>query len=189
MTPSHLLLNWAILGNKNETTTERSAILFGALMPDVGVWIFSLWFFSTIGMQFGDVWESYYWTPSINVWFNLAHSLVLLPTIALCGYLFNKRLVFLFGMSATMHALCDFFLHADDAYTNFLPFTDWRFVSPVSYWDPAHYGTIFAPVESCIVIIAIFYLYKRVTARYAKVLLILTAVLVTGAGVAHVFAL
>jgi hypothetical protein len=42
---------------------------------------------------------------------------------------------------------CDLPLHHEDAHRHFLPFTNWRFISPVSYWDPEYHGRIIAVIE------------------------------------------
>ena len=52
-----------------------------------------------------------------------------------------------FAASGLAHIACDFFLHHTDAHRQFWPFSDWRFRSPLSYWDSAHYGRVFRPFE------------------------------------------
>jgi len=42
-------------------------------------------------------------------------------------------------------------VHHDDGHRHFFPLSDWRFESPVSYWDPAHYGHIFLWIELLLV--------------------------------------
>ncbi len=172
MTPTHLLLNWALFGSPKETQRERLSIIFGALMPDIGVWIFALWFFLSYGVHFGELWELYYRDPYINVWFNLLHSLVLWPLLTFIGYAYQKRLLMLFAGSATVHAICDFFVHANDAYANFIPFTVWRFHSPLSYWDPAHYGQFGGIIDMSVALIALSIVYKRITTRPLRIGLI-----------------
>jgi len=58
-----------------------------------------------------------------------------------------------------LHIAGDLPLHNDDAHRHFFPFSNWRFISPVSYWDPKHYGTIVAPIEILIVIISCVVLF------------------------------
>ena len=38
--------------------------------------------------------------------------------------------------AALVHLTLDFPLHNDDARAHFWPLTNWKFTSPVSYWDP-----------------------------------------------------
>ena len=54
--------------------------------------------------------------------------------IALCG-------------AALLHLGFDFLLHNDDGRAHFWPLSNWVFQSPVSYWDPDHYGNIAGSIE------------------------------------------
>ena len=69
---------------------------------------------------------------------------------------------FLFALflSLLLHTLGDLPLHHDDGHRHFFPFLDWRFESPVSYWDPAHYGLWFSLVEATAVAVAATLLYR-----------------------------
>ena len=70
--------------------------------------------------------------------------------------------LFWFAMGAGLHTLIDVFTHAGDGPLLLFPFNwSYRFQSPVSYWDPAHYGLIFAPLEHVLVIVLIAVLVKR----------------------------
>ncbi|MDQ6971679.1 MAG: hypothetical protein Q9M30_03440 [Mariprofundaceae bacterium] len=51
-----------------------------------------------------------------------------------------------------LHSCFDFPLHHNDAHHHFYPLSMWQFHSPVSYWDPAHYGGIAGPVELMVVL-------------------------------------
>ena len=42
---------------------------------------------------------------------------------------------------------------------DFLPFYNWRFECPVSYWDPNHYGNIAAQIELTIAFIGCVVLF------------------------------
>jgi len=52
-----------------------------------------------------------------------------------------------FFLSMTLHVAGDLPLHREDAHAHFFPFTDWHYISPVSYWDPAHFGAIAGGLE------------------------------------------
>jgi len=70
--------------------------------------------------------------------------------IALCG-------------AALFHLALDFPLHNDDARAHFWPVTNWKFISPVSYWDPKHFGHIVGPIEVGMVIAASIYIWRKFT--------------------------
>ena len=43
-------------------------------------------------------------------------------------------------------------IHHDDAHAHFRPISDWRFESPISYWDSEHYGNVFGALEMLFVL-------------------------------------
>jgi len=60
-----------------------------------------------------------------------------------------------------IHAVLDLPVHHDDAHRHFFPFSNYRFMSPISYWDPKHYGNIVALVEQLLVFGATLYLFSK----------------------------
>lgn len=66
-----------------------------------------------------------------------------------------------FSMAMCIHCICDFPLHNDDAHAQFVPFTDYVFHSPLSYWDYNHYGYIVSPIISLFVMISSIWIYKH----------------------------
>ena len=70
-------------------------------------------------------------------------------------------------MSMLLHALGDLPLHHDDAHRHFFPFVDWRFISPLSYWNPDHHGDLISRLEFIGVLIGSVFLYlKHPSTRY-----------------------
>jgi len=45
------------------------------------------------------------------------------------------------------HVAVDFLTHNKDAWPALHPFSDWRWRSPVSYWDPEHHGQVFTALD------------------------------------------
>jgi hypothetical protein len=66
-----------------------------------------------------------------------------------------------FRQHLLLHVFGDLPLHHDDAHRHFFPFLDWRFRSPVSYWDPAHRGAWASLVEFTVVLAAALRMYRR----------------------------
>ena len=79
--------------------------------------------------------------------------------VALCG-------------AALLHLALDFPLHNDDARAHFWPLTNWKFYSPVSYWDPAFYGHIVAPIEIVLSLLVCVWLWVRYTGRFMRALIV-----------------
>jgi hypothetical protein len=177
MTPTHVFLNWALFEKRGASPRERLAIIGGALTPDIGVWVFSVWFFSTVGFTFGPEWETLYRSEHWSAFFNLTHSFLLWPLLVGIGIFFRRRILALFAGSALLHACCDFLVHADDAYAHFFPLSAWKFQSPISYWDPRHFGDIVAPLDSSVGLVALVYVYPRVQSWWGKALCIFFGIL------------
>ncbi len=59
-----------------------------------------------------------------------------------------------FCVSIICHCLLDLPVHHDDAHRHFFPLSNYRFISPFSYWDVNHYGRVVAAIELLLVLIA-----------------------------------
>ena len=85
-------------------------------------------------------------------------------------------LILVFALAALIHALTDFPLHHDDGHPHFWPLTNWIFRSPVSYWDPAHFGNIWSVVEFILALILIVLLWRRFDVVITRFVLFVVAV-------------
>ncbi|WP_119066653.1 metal-dependent hydrolase [Rubrobacter indicoceani] len=57
----------------------------------------------------------------------------------------DRRKIFLWLLVGWLgHTVVDFLTHAEDPRPLFYPFSDWTWNSPVSYYDPEHYGRTFS---------------------------------------------
>jgi hypothetical protein len=145
-TPAHLIIGLAVFGRSPDPKVVIAA-LAGALLPDLSLYLLAGWALFVTGIApqvvFGEMYFSARWQSvfavdnSIPLWafgFGLALLAGSGPAKAFAG-------------AGLLHLLCDFPLHNDDARAHFWPFTDWVFHSPVSYWDPAHYGRVVGVLE------------------------------------------
>lgn len=82
---------------------------------------------------------------------NAPHSLVVLGIAALVTVLLkpsSPRALLLWGIvGATLHTVIDVVTHAGDGPRFLYPLSNFQFQSPVSYWDPAHFGRAFTIFE------------------------------------------
>ena len=171
ITPSHIIYNLAILRNtsrKNGQKDQSAPIVLGALVPDALTYLFFLVTTFILGYSQREIWDNLYfdsaWTPFIN----MTHSLWIWPLAALLFYIWHKRWAMYFALSATIHICFDFFVHTDDAYAHFAPFTDWRLNTGISYWNPAEYGNIVGFLDCIIILGLLVWLYRTTENKYVR---------------------
>ncbi len=184
-TPAHAALSLIVLGR-----SERNAlpVALGAVAPDLPMLVFYLWERLARGVSEGRIWSERYFDPGWQVVFDIPSSIPLLA-LALCILLvlIGRRstatggippagvaaaprparltAAALFVASMILHALGDLPLHREDAHRHFFPFSDWRFTSPVSYWDPDHYGGYAAIGEVLLVLAVSVFLFRAYQGR------------------------
>ncbi len=99
-----------------------------------------------------DVWyfQNPFWIAFTSLW----HAPLMILAQGLLGFALLRRghrlglpLIW-FALGAGMHSIADILTHVDDGPVVFFPFNwTYRFASPVSYWDPRHYGREFSTFE------------------------------------------
>ena len=174
ITPSHVVYNLVLLRERGNIARAQ-AIVSGALIPDALTYFF--FFFNTfiMGYSFDYIWGDLYFDSGWSVFINATHSLVFWPFTAAVAYaMWKQGWQFFFFVSASLHAFFDFFVHTDDAYAHFWPLSDWRFHSPISYWNPSEYGNIFGIVDTILAMIILVYLYRTTDHRFGKIALFAT---------------
>jgi hypothetical protein len=166
-TPAHAVLNLWILGRKDRPGTALP-IVIGSILPDVPIFAFYTWAKLVERLPEPEIWSRAYlgWKGAWTI--DLLHSApVVLAALLLAWRLGLPRLTACFAGMA-LHVPEDFFFHSEDAHRHFFPFSDWRFHSPVSYWDPSHYGRIVAPLEMIAVFVGCIVLFRRYESRAAR---------------------
>lgn len=174
-TPSHAIINLA-LGDAI-FSRYRWAIVLGAILPDIPIFIFYGWAKSIANLSEKEIWTQAYWQPGIQNWVALFHSLPLAAIAAVVAWKSGQKTLLAFCLSLILHSFLDLPVHHDDAHRHFFPFSNYRFISPFSYWDPNHYGTIVAAIELLSVLAATIYLFGVLDSRIAKGVLIATNLL------------
>lgn len=174
-TPGHVILNLAILGRRHERE-HSAAVGLGAVAPDMPMFVF----FAVERFVFGNpgavIWSQRYYDPGWQRLFDLFNSLPLLGAAALVAWALRRRRAMWAFLSMALHAAMDLPVHSDDGHRHFYPFSDFRFDSPVSYWDPEHFGAYGATAEAVAVVIASVVVYGRLRSRWARAGLIVVDV-------------
>jgi uncharacterized membrane protein len=166
-TPAHLILNLAVLGTGGRRRFAGS-ILAGALLPDLPIFVFYAWQRIAAGASEGAIWSHLYFDKAWQGFFDLFNSVPIALLGLLLAWRARRRALQLFFASWLLHCLWDLPFHREDAHRHFYPFSDWRFQSPVSYWDPAHHGALFALLETVLVLAGSFLLWRRFQNRIGR---------------------
>jgi hypothetical protein len=147
-TPAHMALGLAVLGRR-ASRADWVAIALGALLPD-----------AVLFLRFGlDGWRD---DATLRLLTDVFNSAPLYAAVLLAGVLSRRRWVVLLAASALLHVAFDLPLHANDARAHFWPFTDWRYVSPVSFWDHDHHGRTVGLLEGVLFAVCLVVIWRAV---------------------------
>ncbi len=169
-TPSHTVLNLAFLLPLDPTVPM--AIAIGSVLPDVPMFLMYGWAKLICRQPEAQIWRETYWQPGWQTWNHLFHSIPLAAIALVLASWWQAPAIALGSASVLLHCLGDLPVHHDDAHRHFLPFSHYRFISPISYWDPKHHGRTVALVEKLMVLCATLALWPQLEAGWGKALLL-----------------
>lgn len=190
ITSTHALLSLAIL-SKREEPRRNWTVLAGALLPDLPIFIWTPYQSIVNGVSGAEMWSELYFAPPMQnliAWFN---SIPIYAALALIGFSTRTRpwgkLLLVFSLAALIHIAGDMPVHADDAYRHFWPISDWRFYSPLSYWDVNHHAAWVGKIDIAIAFACIAVLWARFPERRVKLTVSLLAIMYTAILVGPLF--
>ncbi len=177
-TPTHLLISAAVLTRRGDADEPKRniAILAGALLPDAAIYLLFVWARLIERVPEAEVWRNLYWQEPWQSLVAIGNSIPLFAAVTGIGLALKRPIVTLIGLSALLHLAFDLPFHADDAHPHFWPLTDWRFHSPLSYWDENHFGTWVSLAEGLLAIGLIVLLWRRFEGRIVRGALVLALV-------------
>jgi hypothetical protein len=158
-TPAHAVINWVILGRKHRPCTA-APIVIGSLLPDLPM-IFFYFYQKTLRVPEEFIWSDLYHERGWQALFDIFNSIPLILACLLIAWRLRAVRWSLLFAGMGFHVLFDLPLHHVDAHRHFFPLSDWRFYSPVSYWDFEHYGDIVSVCEILAVAIGSVMLWRR----------------------------
>ncbi len=165
-----------------------SAVLWGSVAPDIPLYLLSvgggLYYTQLMGMEARAAAELMFDDLFFNsLWWKGLHNLLHAPLVVLAGLglTWSSRgrarrdadlstrtetratrighWLFWFFAACLVHTTIDILTHAMDGPLILFPFNwDLRFQSPVSYWDPEHYGIPFTIFELTLDVALLVYL-------------------------------
>jgi len=171
-TPAHLIFGLAAFG-KVDAPKVTAAALFGAILPDLSLYLLAGTHLFVLGTSPEVVFGELYFSDLWQTIFKIDNSFLLWGVVLGLGLALRSAWVVALSGAALLHIGLDFPLHHDDGRAHFWPLTDWVFQSPVSYWDPAHYGGIVGALEILVCLGLCYWLWGKFRTVPMRVLITL----------------
>jgi len=143
-TQAHIMIGQWLFKKK----LKPKIVFLASVAPDAPMFFFYAWVKLVQGKPEAEIWSTTYFQESWQNFFDIFNSFPLAIVLILVGWKFEKDNLTLIGLCFSLHFILDLPLHHDDGHRHFFPLSDFRFSSPVSYWDPQHFGWIMAPIEA-----------------------------------------
>ena len=176
-TYAHSFFTWALAKHGVRAGREAGiAAAVGAAFPDAPGFAGTFYFLSKTGKFWAEEnLEAIYFSGVFGTTGTVLHSIVpagfLLALYCALGLArFDQRRILLwFLLGWAGHTVVDFLTHVDDLRPLFWPFSDWRWASPVSYYNPRYYGREFMLVShTSMLTIVVALLVRRLRERGRK---------------------
>jgi membrane-bound metal-dependent hydrolase YbcI (DUF457 family) len=176
-TQTHVLMGAALFGRR---VPKRAWIaVAGSIAPDVPMLLIVL-VLKLAGFPARQIFDELYWENWWQITNGVAHNFWLWGGLSILAIFMRDRgaatlasiqgwtLTFIFSASALLHSAIDFLCHREDAHMSLWPVTRWKFISPVSYWDDAHYGRWFGLFEAALGVTLCILLLQRFQNRWTR---------------------
>lgn len=162
--PTHALLALAALSKVGAPLRNR-AVFAGAVIPDLAIYLWAPWQIFVKGEDSRQIWDVLYFQPPMQTAIAVFNSIPIYGALAVLGYfqrgtMWGKAVLF-FALAALIHMATDLPVHGHDAYRHFWPLSDFRFYSPISYWEVDHHARWVSIVEAMIGFGSIAVLWRR----------------------------
>ena len=158
---------------KPGTPKRNWAIFLGSIVPDIVIYLWAPYQAFVRGHTWETIWRTLYFEAPMQNLIAYVNSVPIYTALALAGYGFRTtlwgKLCLGFSGAALLHIAFDFPVHSHDAYRHFWPLTDWRFYSPLSYYEIDHHARWVSLVEALIAGTCIVILWQRFRTRRVKI--------------------
>lgn len=185
-TQSHVIMGAALFGGRMPRRAWLAAL--GGLLPDLPMLLIVL-VLKLSGVPALLIFGVLYWQDWWQITNGIAHNFFLWSGLLLLCIVMRERISatarsmdrwaggIVFAASGLLHSVVDFLVHRQDAHMSLWPLTRWKFVSPVSYWDGAHYGNQFHLFEAALGLFLAALLLARFRHPLVRVALVLAMLL------------
>lgn len=184
-TPTHALVALAIL-SKADNRPRNLWVLAGALIPDLIIFFWAPWQRWGVGSDWSAIWTQHYFDAPAQALIAPFNSLLIYGALLIVGFYLSQRhttrapwgmWITVFSLAALIHIGLDAPVHSHDAYRHLWPVSDWRFYSPLSYWETDLHARWVSLVETALVLISAVVLWRRFPKLWVKITLSLLVIL------------
>ena len=127
-----------------------------------------------------EIWDILYFQPQWQTFFDIFNAIPLLLIGFVLCWKFNRHHGSALFASMLLHCAFDLPLHHDDGHRHFWPLTDFRFASPISYWDPNQHGFIGAGIEVLLLTCCTLWIFQKNQRRWWHWLILTLNILFAG---------
>lgn len=170
--PAHLIFGLTVFGKPDQRAVTGAA-LAGGLIPDLSLYLLAGTHLFLLGTDAQTVFGTLYFSDAWQRIFRVDNSIILWGITLVLGVMVRSPVTIALCGSVMLHLVMDFAFHHDDGRAHFWPVTTWIFESPVSYWDPRHFGNIVGPLEVLVALACCAVLWRRFTGRWMRALIVL----------------
>ena len=178
--PTHTLLALALLSKQGDKK-QNWVIALGSIIPDAAIYLWAPYQRFVNGVSGETLWRELYFAEPMQNLIAYFNSIPIYGALAVLGYVMRAKtwgkFMLFFALAALIHMATDLPVHNHDAYRHFWPFSDWRYISPFSYYESEHHAGWVSLVEATIALISIFVLWRRFPKRWVKIILGIFAIL------------
>lgn len=172
--PTHTLLALALLSKKGDRK-RNWAVFTGSIIPDAVIYVWAPYQILVKGVSGETLWRELYFAEPMQNMIAYFNSIPIYLFLALLGFVMRSKawgkVMLFFALAALTHMATDLPVHNHDAYRHFWPLSDWRFISPFSYYEREHHAGWVSLVEIVIALTSIFILWKRFPKLWVKIIL------------------
>ena len=167
ITPAHILISIAGLtrGDDQVADAHQASYLWpatiGAVLPDAPMFVFYGIEKLILGSTDHEIWSNRYFAEGWQSFFDAFNSIPICAVFMWLAWRLGLNGWVVLFASMLVHCVCDLPLHHDDGHRHFWPIFNWRFNSPVSYWDPKHHGVWGATGEAILSAICFWIAFRR----------------------------
>lgn len=177
---THTLFALAVLTKKDQPIRNR-AVFWGSVIPDAFIYFVALGWMVFMDEPMQRLWDEVYFDQPMQSIASALNSIPIYTFLAGLGYIFRATkiggILLFFSLAVLLHIALDFPVHAHDAYAHFLPLTDWKFHSPLSYWESHLHAHWVGVVETGIALVSAWIIHKRFDKPWITILMTVLAVL------------